>query len=204
MRGKHPSRVVHCRVNFMNTIRAFIAIKVPEEIQEKLKGIQEKLKQSETQVSWVKPGNIHLTLKFLGDITETQIPDIITSLKESVKAVSPFQLQVGYAGAFPNVRFPRVVWIGVTDDEDKSLKTFHDDLETRLVQLGFKKEGGRFQPHLTLGRVRSQKNRSNLLRAIESMVNIWVGEIPVDAVYLIRSELKPTGSEYTDIAEVKI
>ena len=188
----------------MDTIRSFIAIKVPDTIQEKLAGIQEKLKQAEAHVSWVPPENIHLTLKFLGNIQEKQVPEIIAILKESVKTVSSFQLQVGYAGAFPNIRFPRVIWVGVTDDENDSLKTFQEDLESRLTRLGFKNEKGRFQPHLTLGRVRSQKNRSNLLRAIESMTNVWVGSISVQAIYLIQSELKPTGAEYTDLAQVNI
>ncbi len=188
----------------MNAIRAFIAIKIPEDIQDKLGAIQQKLQQSAVHVSWVRSGNIHLTLKFLGNIQEDRIPKILSSLEESVKTSSPFQLQVGYAGAFPNIRYPRVIWIGVTDDENGSLKTLQKELESRLAKLGFKKEKGRFQPHLTLGRVRSQKNRGNLLRAVESIVNIWVGEIPVDTVYLIRSELKPTGAEYTDIAEIKI
>lgn len=188
----------------MNTIRTFIAIKIPEDIQEKLSDLQEKLQQAEAHVSWVKPDNIHLTLKFLGNIEEDQIPAIVSSLKESVKVVTPFQLQIGYAGAFPNIRFPRVVWIGVTDDENGSLKALQTDLNERLARVGFKEENGRFNPHLTLGRVRSQKNRSNLLRAIEAIINIWVGVIAVNAIYLIRSELKPTGSEYTDIAEIRI
>lgn len=188
----------------MATIRAFIAIKIPEDIQEKLCGIQQKLKQAQVHVSWVKPENIHLTLKFLGNIEEKQIPKIVSSIEESVKAVSPFQLQVGYAGAFPNLRYPRVVWIGVTDDEEGSLKTLQENLSSRLARVGFKKEKGRFQPHLTLGRVRSQKNKSNLLRAVEAIINIWVGEISVEALYLIRSELKPTGAEYTKLAEINI
>ncbi|GAK61221.1 2'-5' RNA ligase [Candidatus Vecturithrix granuli] len=188
----------------MDTIRSFIAIKIPDTIQEKLAGIQEKLKQADAHISWVNSENIHLTLKFLGNIQEKQVADIIAAIKESVQNIAPFQLQIGYAGAFPNIRFPRVIWVGVTDDEQNSLKTLQEDLESRLTRLGFESEQGRFQPHLTLGRVRSQKNRSNLLRAIESMTNVWVGEIPVKAIYLVQSELKPTGSEYTDLAEVKI
>ncbi len=188
----------------MSVIRAFIAIKIPEDIQEKLGEIQKKLKQAAAHVSWVKPGNMHLTLKFLGNIEEDQSSKIITSLEDSIQGISPFQLQVGYAGAFPNLRYPRVVWIGVNDNEEGSLKTLQDNLSSRLAPLGFKKEKGRFQPHLTLGRVRSQKNRSNLLRAVEAITKIWVGEIAVAAVYLIGSELKSTGAEYTDLAEVKL
>lgn len=188
----------------METIRTFIAIKVPEDIQKKLAGIQEKLKVSAAHVAWASPENIHLTLQFLGNIQEHQIPDIETCLRESARLVKPFQLQVGYAGAFPNIRFPRVVWVGITDDEAGSLKALQEDLNTRLATLGFDKEDGRFNPHLTLGRVRSQKNRSNLLRAIESIVNIWVGEISVNSLYLIRSTLKPTGAEYADLVEVKL
>jgi 2'-5' RNA ligase len=188
----------------MSMVRAFIAIKISSEIQDKLEGIQKKLKQADAHVSWVNSENIHLTLQFLGNIEETQIPDIEAQLRESVKLVTPFQLQVGYAGAFPNLRYPRVIWIGVTDSEENSLKTLQEDMSSRLRKLGFKQESGRFKPHLTLGRVRSQKNKSSLLRAIEAIVNIWVGEIAVDAIYLIKSELKPTGAEYTDLAEIKL
>ena len=188
----------------MVAIRTFIAIKIPEDIQQKLGGVQEKLKQSGAHVSWVKPDNIHLTLKFLGNIEDQQIPDVTACIENSVASIKPFQLQVGYAGAFPNVRFPRVIWVGVTDDEADSLKTLQTGLSSCLATLGFQDENERFQPHLTLGRVRSQKNHSNLLRAIEAMVNIWVGQIAVDAVYLIRSELRPTGAEYTDIAKVTL
>lgn len=188
----------------MSMIRVFIAIKISDDIQEKLLGIQRKLEQSDAHISWVNPENIHLTIQFLGNIEEDQVPQIVSELRESVKVVSPFQLQVGYAGAFPNLRYPRVIWIGVTDDEEDSLKTLQEDISARLSKLGFAQEDGRFKPHLTLGRVRSQKNKSNLVRAIEAIVNIWVGEIPVDAVYLIKSELKSTGAEYTDLAEVRI
>ncbi len=186
----------------METFRTFIAIKIPEDIQQKLKGIQEKLKQSGAYVSWVNPSSIHLTLKFLGNIEKQQIPGITACVEKSAKSIKPFQLQVGYAGAFPNIRFPRVVWVGVTDDEANSLKSLQTGLCSCLASVGFQDEKERFQPHLTLGRVRSQKNRSNLLRAIEAMVNIWVGQISVDAVYLLQSELRPTGAVYTDIAKV--
>ena len=188
----------------MDGIRAFIAVKISQEIQDKLAGIQDKLKQADAQVSWVNPANIHLTLKFLGDIQEAQIPAILEAMTCSAKTVSPFSMQIGYAGAFPNMSFPRVIWIGVTDDEQGSLKTLEADLSPRLEKLGFQGEGGRFQPHLTLGRVRSQKNKSSLFRAIEGIVNIWVGVSSVDALYLIRSELKSTGSEYTEIGKVNL
>ncbi|MCP4404159.1 MAG: RNA 2',3'-cyclic phosphodiesterase [bacterium] len=188
----------------MEVIRSFIAIKIPADIQKKLQGIQDKLKQSAAHVSWIHPENIHLTLKFLGNIEGTQVDEITAGLRNSVKGLSPFQLQVGYAGAFPNIRFPRVIWVGVTDDEAGSLKILQTELSNNLAQIGFEKENERFQPHLTLGRVRSQKNRSNLLRAIEAMVNIWVGEVPVKSVYLIESELKSTGAEYTDLAEITL
>ena len=188
----------------MAIIRSFIAIKIPADIQKKLQGIQDKLKQSAAHVSWVNPENIHLTLKFLGNIEETQLDEIAAGIRNSTQGLSPFQLQVGYAGAFPNIRFPRVIWIGVSDDEAGNLKTLQQELSNNLAQIGFDAEKERFQPHLTLGRVRSQKNRSNLLRAIEAMVNVWVGEVSVRSLYLIKSELKPTGAEYTDLAEITL
>jgi len=188
----------------MSFIRAFIAIKIPKDIQEKLGEVQDKLKEVEAYITWVNPGNIHLTLQFLGNIDEAQIPQIVSQLQESVQVVAPFEMQIGYAGAFPNLQYPRVIWIGITDDTAGSLKRFQEDLSRRVTALGFESEEGRFKPHLTLGRVKSQKNKSHLLRAIEGISNIWIGEVDVKAVYLIRSELKPTGAEYTDLAEVKI
>ena len=188
----------------MSFIRAFIAMKIPTEIQAKLGDVQAKLKRADAHVTWVAPENIHLTLQFLGNLDESQTPHIVAQVQESVKLVTPFQLQVGYAGAFPNLQYPRVIWVGITDNDAGSLKTLQEDLSKRLTELGFEAEDGRFMPHLTLGRVKSQKNKSSLVRAIEGVVNIWVGEAPVKAVYLIRSELRPTGAEYTDLAEVKI
>jgi RNA 2',3'-cyclic 3'-phosphodiesterase len=188
----------------MNLIRVFIAIRIPHDIQAKLREVQAKLKKADVQVTWVAPESIHLTIQFLGNISEEQVPQIIAQLQESVKLVKPFQLQVGYAGAFPNLNYPRVIWVGITDDETGSLKTLQEDVSARLAQLGFEAEEGRFKPHLTVGRVRSQKNRSTLLRAIEGVTNIWLGDISVAALYLVRSELKPSGAEYTDLAEIKI
>ncbi len=188
----------------MSMIRAFIGIKISAEIQDKLEGIQKKLKKADAHVSWINPDNVHLTLQFLGNIDEAQIPEIETQLRASVTSVHSFQLQVGYAGAFPNLRYPRVIWIGVSDDEDNSLKTVQEEIGRRLSTLGFQQEEGLFKPHLTIGRVRSQKNKSRLLRAIEAIVNIWVGEIVVDAIYVIKSELKPTGAEYTDFVKIKL
>ena len=131
----------------MDTIRTFIAIKIPAAVQEKLGAIQDKLRKADAQVSWVKPDSIHLTLKFLGDIEEAQIPAILEAMQASAKTVKPFQLQIGYAGAFPNMSFPRVIWIGVTDDDGGSLKALEADLSSRLKTQDFQDEGGRFQPH---------------------------------------------------------
>jgi RNA 2',3'-cyclic 3'-phosphodiesterase len=188
----------------MSVMRAFIAIKISADISKKLRDIQAKLKQAQAHVSWVNPENIHLTLQFLGNIDEDQVPAIIAQIEEAVKVVAPFQLQIGYAGAFPNLRYPRVIWIGVTDNEEQSLKTLQTEISSQMAQIGFEQEDGRFKPHLTLGRIRSQKNKSTLVRAIEGMVNIWVGGLSVDTVYLIRSDLKPTGAEYTDLGAVSI
>ncbi|PID58889.1 RNA 2',3'-cyclic phosphodiesterase [candidate division KSB3 bacterium] len=188
----------------MAVIRSFIAIKIPGDIQEKLQAIQDKLKQSEAHVSWTAPENIHLTLQFLGNIEEKQLDELVSAILSSVQDLAPFQLQIGYAGAFPNIRFPRVIWIGVTDDDSGSLKTLQSSVSGGLAQLGFDMERERFQPHLTLGRVRSQKNHSTLLRAIESMVNVWVGELSVRSIFLLKSELRPRGPEYTVLSEIRL
>jgi len=184
-------------------IRAFIAIKIPQDLIQQLVEVQDILKGSGASVKWVEPENIHLTLKFLGNIPEAQVTEIVRVMRESTEGVGSFQISISQVGAFPNLRYPRVVWVGVQDIQEALQKIQHR-LEQGLKALGFEVEEGIFKPHITLGRVKSQKNRGNLLRAVEPLVNRELGIAHVRDIHLLRSDLKRTGPEYTVLQTVNL
>jgi 2'-5' RNA ligase len=187
----------------MQTIRAFISIEIPQEIKEKISLIQEQLKGVETPVSWVRLNSIHLTLKFLGKILEEQIPDIKKCIDIAVSGISPFSVNVKGGGVFPNLNYPRVIWLGLKDKTD-SLFKLHKGLDSCLEKIGFKPEERGFTPHLTLGRVKSLKGKNHLIRTIHIYKDIEVGEICVDRVKLMKSQLNPAGAVYTVLEEIKL
>lgn len=184
-------------------IRAFIAIKIPEDIIQQIVGVQDVLKRSGVSVKWVEPQNIHLTLKFLGDIVESQIGGIVQVIQESTEEIDPFQISISHVGAFPNLRYPRVIWVGVQDVQ-KVLQKFQHRLEQGLTTLGFVIEEGIFKPHITIGRIKSQKGKGNLLRIVETLVNTQLGIVQVNSIHLIQSSLKPTGPEYTVLHTINL
>ena len=187
----------------MQSIRASISIEIPQEIKEKISLIQEQLKSVETPVSWVRLDSIHLTLKFLGNIMEEQIPDIKKCIDISVNGISPFKVNVKGGGVFPNLNYPRVIWLGLEDRTD-SLFKLQKGIDSCLEKIGFEPEERGFTPHLTLGRVKSLKGKTHLIRTIHIYKDIEVGEIYVDKIKLMRSQLNPTGAIYTVLEEVRL
>lgn len=187
----------------MNKIRSFIAIEVPDGIKRGLLEIQERLKRSSADVGWTRPEGVHLTLKFFGEVEEGKLEDIQKAIGQAVKGLSPFVIEVGGIGTFPNPRFPRVIWIGLKDRGD-SLKTLQEAIERETEGLGFEREDRAFAPHLTLGRVRSQKNRDALIRSLDEFDKIELGAFNVEEVSLMKSELRPKGAIYTQIWKVSL
>jgi len=187
----------------MQSIRAFISIEIPQEIKEKISLIQEQLKSVETPVSWVRLDSIHLTLKFLGNIMEEQIPDIKKCIDTAVNGISPFNVNVKGGGVFPNLNYPRVIWLGLEDKTD-SLFKIQKGIDNCLEKIGFEPEERGFKPHLTLGRVKSLKGKNQLIRTIHIYKDIEVGEIYVDKIKLMRSQLNPAGAIYTVLEEVRL
>lgn len=137
-------------------MRAFIGIDLPEDIQKYLKSIQELLKKSRDDVKWIEPGNIHLTLKFLGEITQEQAQEIKTILEDLACKFMSLELQLRELGAFPKLDFARILWVGL-DDKTGSLKKIARDLDTSLTKLGIPKEDKTFSAHITLGRIKNHK-----------------------------------------------
>jgi len=186
----------------MILLRAFIAIEIPQEIKRQIAGQTAELRRMVgSSVRWVTPENIHLTLKFLGEISPANIDLLAQALKTEVGEHLPFEMNVNGLGAFPNVRRPRVIWIGL--DAPSDLTRLQHHLETTTARLGYVSDDKPFSPHLTIGRVREQisSDESQALRsALESAKVGAPGKIAVKSVHLFQSELKPAGPIYTCIS----
>ena len=183
-------------------IRCFLAIDLPEDLRPGLALVQGELKKTQADVRWVPPGNIHLTLKFFGNVAEAEIPAIISAAREVAATQAPLSLQIRGAGAFPNNRSPRVVWLGLAGDL-LPLGQFFSRLEKAFAGLGYPPEGRAFNPHLTLGRVRSPEGRAPLSRALEKLVVDWPPFVAREII-LFQSVLSPRGATYTPLEVIKL
>lgn len=189
------------RIITMSKIRAFIACEIPESVLENVSKVQEDLRKLDLDVSWTRVSGIHITLKFLGDIEEEYIDKIAAIIEEASKGQSPFEISIKGSGAFPNLKNPRVIWIGV-EDGTKGLTRLQQPLDYGLNALGFEPEEREFRPHLTLGRVKGPRGKERLSAAVSELREIELGSFAVDRVILYKSELKPTGAVYTKLKEV--
>jgi 2'-5' RNA ligase len=181
-------------------MRAFIAIELSPEIKDSLSTIQSHLKYSGADVKWVATDNIHLTLKFLGDITEETCGKIRAVLDGIGKSTKPFEVGIKDIGAFPNINYPRVIWVGIGKGAVES-KALAENVADGILKLGFQKEQRPFAPHLTIGRVRSPKNKESLKE------KTGTAQIPVtkphlvSSIVLFQSTLSPKGPVYTKLHE---
>jgi 2'-5' RNA ligase len=183
-------------------LRCFIALELPEELKKKIYGYIEKLKSAGADVKWIPPENLHLTLKFLGNTPEELLKNINERLISLSKSHDRFSLQVSGAGAFPNVKYPRVVWLGVHDSEE-IIKLQHD-IDESMAGLGFEKDDKQFTPHLTIGRVRSMKNKDALIKELATLKEVDFGKIEVNNITVMKSELKQGGAEHFKLREISI
>ncbi|MCI0514583.1 RNA 2',3'-cyclic phosphodiesterase [candidate division KSB1 bacterium] len=186
----------------MEKIRTFIAIELPESIQAGIGKLQAELKRMQAAVSWVKYQNIHLTLKFLGDVAADQIPAIIQSVARAAQTVPGFKISVQGAGFFPNAKRPRVFWVGC-EATAGYLAPLHQALEQELLALNFEKEDRPFSPHLTIGRVKGEFKVNTVVRKIQA-TEFLGGEFAVTELVIMQSQLHPSGSIYTPLGKVPL
>jgi 2'-5' RNA ligase len=184
-------------------IRSFLAIELPRTILKKIEEVQEGLKTSLADVRWVHPEKIHLTLKFFGAVEESKIEAIARSLDEPVRTTIPFLLKAKGVGAFPNLKNPRVIWMGLVD-EGEVLSSFQKRLETEMEKAGVEPEDRPFRAHLTLGRVNSSRGKNELAARIDRYREEEFGSFQVEKVVLFKSDLKPTGPIYTPLKELNL
>ena len=174
---------------------------IDDALRPALAAAQEELRASRASVKWVEPQNLHFTLKFLGDVAEERTEAVTEALREVARRTPPFAGHVAGVGVFPSLSRPRVVWAGMTAGAEE-LAGLASEVEEALVPLGFERERRAFTPHLTLGRVKSVVNVSNLAEAVQRHAEADFGPLRVDAVYLMRSDLRPSGPVYSPLAEL--
>ena len=183
-------------------MRTFIAISIPKNIKDKIGIYEEPLKKQKVKISWVKPENIHITLKFLGEVEENKIPEIYEALKKCVSNKNPFEIEVIGTGGFPNLSRPRVIWVGLKKGSEE-LKILAKSIDNELEKLGFQKEKRGFSPHLTIGRVKSIYNIDKFVKKMNSIE--FKGEtFTAEEVSIMKSDLKPTGAVYTNLHTIKL
>lgn len=177
-------------------IRAFIAVEIPDHCKEAMQRIQDGFRSTRGRVSWVRPEGMHITLKFLGDIEERRIPEIEGEIREVCAGRPAFPVCLRGTGVFPDLRRPRVLWIGMREGADE-LKELFADLDLRLARMGFAREDRAFHPHVTLGRIKLIQNLQGFSALVEKNREAEAGSMTADSVCLIQSELHPEGAVYT-------
>ena len=188
-------------------LRAFIAIELPVELRKALVRIQNKMKEGgPSPVKWVNPENIHLTLKFLGNIDGNIISRISGAMKEAGHGISPFRLELGNPGVFPDLKRVQVIWVGLTGDLEP-LSRLQQRIETNLVPLGFTAESRPFKSHLTLARVRDWATPDDRRSLGQLIMSCQLKEdycFNVDTIKLIKSQLTREGAIYSIISSVNL
>ncbi|MCI0477801.1 MAG: RNA 2',3'-cyclic phosphodiesterase [Anaerolineales bacterium] len=192
----------------METIRTFIAIELTDALQRALADTQARFQRDHAArgVRWVAPENIHITLKFLGDVDAAQMPALQRAIADACAGFAPFTLTIGGAGAFPNTRRPNVVWLGARGQIEIAAQ-LAQKIDAACATLGFARDERPFTPHLTLGRVKrdASPNERQLIGALIEQTQIGdLGELRVERVSVMKSELKPGGSVYTRLADIQL
>lgn len=180
----------------MSQIRAFLAIDLDDDLKPRINKIMKEFKQIDTKINYVDLLNLHFTLKFFGDIDLDGLDVLEQRIADVVSKHKPFDIKIKGCGAFPNNNHIKVIWVGI--DEDKLLKDLHDELDKEFVKLGFDKDK-KFSSHLTIGRMKSAKNKAKVKSVIESFSDVEVGSMRVDKITLKKSTLTPSGPIYEDL-----
>ena len=176
-------------------MRLFIAVVIPNEIQKKLFSMQNKMPEEVAKIKWVEEENIHMTLKFLGEVDDEKIDGIKKAL--SSVELKPFECSVKGFGTFPNDNYVKVIWAGIEPAE--SFMKLHEKIDDALLPLGFGKDS-RFSPHVTIGRVRFFKDKEKLMESLDVLKNTVIEEkFVTDSFVLKKSTLTEKGPVYEDI-----
>jgi 2'-5' RNA ligase len=181
----------------MSSLRLFLAIETPPSVIPQIAAIRDRLRTFNADVKWEPDQKLHATIKFLGNVDEELLPEIVLCSRGVGLTNSPLILKYKGLGCFPNQRAPKVIWVGI-EDLNGNLISLQQKIESEFVLLGFEREERKFHAHVTLGRVKSTKNVGTLLRTMES-ITFESQPVAIQEIALIKSELKPSGSVYTTL-----
>ena len=185
----------------MSQIRAFLAIDLDEDLKPKINNLIKEFQEIDTKIKFVELVNLHLTLKFFGDIDSDGLDALESAIANVVSNFKPFKVNIKTCGAFPNKKRIRVIWVGIEDDS--ILKELHKQLDVEFTKLGFDKDK-KFSTHLTIGRMKTAKNKELLKEIIEENESIEIGEMEVNKISLKKSTLTPSGPIYDDLKVFKL
>lgn len=195
-------KVISIPVTRSATIRAFIAIELPPAVIALLGKVQQDLKSLRVGARWVRPENIHLTLKFLGNIDPPEAENICGAMTAAAKGVAPLTLAVGGVGVFPDLKRPRVIWAGL-GGKIQPLLELQRNLEDRLADVGFPKEKRSFKGHLTLGRFKEPADPATIRRAMAEYSVMPSEQFEARRIVLFKSDLNPSGAVYSHVKWVE-
>jgi 2'-5' RNA ligase len=177
-------------------IRTFIGIEVVSAVRQQLVELQDRLRAVSGEVKWVEPENLHLTLKFLGDVDEQDLYAVCKTADEAVSGQEPFEMTVAGVGAFPNAGRPRTIWAGVTQGSREAI-AMQANLERLFAKQGYPREDRRYTPHLTLGRSRHGRPNPDLAGLIQQLADWQAGPTSVSEILVMASQLTPNGPIYS-------
>jgi len=187
-------------------MRVFIAIELPQDIKERLSRLQDKLKGSGADVRWVNPGNIHLTLRFLGEINEESLGKVDGMIREVAKGKPKIKVNLSGLGLFPDTNHPKVIWAGVKEG-DSEIKIIAKEIEEKLLGLGIPKEERPFSSHITIGRVKSSVNKERLLEGLDRLEGEFREkgfDFAADKITIFKSSLLCGGPVYEALKEITL
>lgn len=188
----------------MARLRTFIAIDLGASLRDRCVSLQETLARTGMEVKWVEPENLHVTLLFLGEVVDRDIPDLCKAVAGTCAEHDAFPLSVEGVGCFPNPRRPRVVWVGIGAGSAELVR-LHDALEGPLLDLGcYRREERQYTPHITLGRIKNDRPAEALATALARQAKWRAGSTDVREVLVLSSELTSQGPEYTVLSRARL
>ncbi len=188
----------------MNKVRTFVAVELADEVRDRAVQLIERLRSAGAEARWTMPQNMHLTLKFLGDVREDAVADVCRVVSKVAAEAGPFEIELGGAGAFPDVRRPRTLWIGVRRGHAE-LARLQTAVERALAKRGFPKDRRDYQPHLTIGRIRERAApMAELGQLILEHANFAAGSCAIREAIVFASHLSATGPRYEPLARAPL
>jgi len=184
-------------------VRTFIAAEISSEARACAAKVIGQLSVDGEAVHWVRPANMHLTIKFLGDVEYTALSEVCRALAKSVAPIEPIEVQCGGVGAFPKPERPRTIWLAV-DDSENHLSALASVVEDAMADIRFRREPRPYHPHLTLGRLRDGRHAAGLANRIQTGNFELRGRLAIDELIVFSSEQTSAGPTYTPVGRAKL